>query len=70
MLKTFTDISIIGQTSNSESIADVFHADHVKFILYEKNSLISGVFNYIKCVRSIAKNYKQKNMDIIFVGAL
>ena len=70
MLKTYSDISIIGQTSNSETIADVFHVDHVRFIFYNKNSLISGIFNYIKCVRSIAKNYKQINMDIIFVGAL
>lgn len=70
MLKTYSDISIIGQTSNSETIADVFHVNHVRFIFYNKNSLISGIFNYIKCVRSIAKNYKQINIDIIFVGAL
>ena len=70
LLNNYSDICIIGQNPKSDSIADVFQDEHVKFNFYSKNSLISGIVNYINCIRAIAKKYKKEKIDIIFVGSL
>ena len=60
LLNNYSDICIIGQNPKSDSIADVFQDEHVKFNFYSKNSLISGIVNYINCIRAIAKKYKKE----------